>query len=291
MVPWRELLVVGCAQNCAGALPAVIANITLLRERFDRSEVLVLENDSLDATADQLRRWAHQSPGVQAFSLPGLNERLPQKTERLAHLRNAGLAWWRQRQRLQPQVLLAVLDLDEVNAEAWDLEAFAEVLAWFAAQPRAAAVFANQHPLYYDLWALRHPRLCPDDIWERQLQLHWQQPQLSDAELLEAVLAQRRLSIPPEEGPIAVESAFGGLGFYNGAWLQQLPEAVYGGSRCRWIPSPHGPRLIRWHCAEHVAFHAHLRGAGAELWIHPALINGTVYELRLNPGAWRLMQF
>ena len=290
MNPWTQLLVLGCAQNCAEPLPAVIANITRLQELFEASEVLVLENDSTDATADQLRQWTRQSPGVHAFSLPGLQARLPQKTERLAHLRNGGLAWMRQRQRLHGQALLLVLDLDEVNAEPWDLHIVRRVLSWFAAQPQAAAVFANQQPLYYDLWALRHPSLCPDDLWEQQLELHLQQPQRSDAELLEAVLANRRLRFLPEAAPIPVESAFGGLGFYSGAWLQRLPQAAYAGSRCRWISSPQGPRLIRWHCAEHVAFHAHLRQAGAELWIHPALINGTVPELRLNPGAWRQMQ-
>ncbi len=290
MIPWTELLVLGCAQNCAEPLPAVIANIIRLQAMFAASEVLVLENDSTDATADHLRHWTRQGPGVNAFSLPGLNECLPQKTERLAHLRNAGLAWLRQRRRLHPQSLLLVLDLDEVNAEPWDLQAFTQVLAWFASQHQAAAVFANQRQLYYDLWALRHPSLCPDDLWERQMDLHLQQPQLSDADLLEAVLANRRLAFAPQAAPIAVDSAFGGLGFYSGAWLQRLPQAAYAGSRCRWIHAQRGPRLIRWQCAEHVAFHAHLRQAGAELWIHPALINGSVPELRLNPGAWRQMQ-
>jgi len=289
-MPWRELLVLGCAQNCAHQLPAVIANVTRLQGLFAASEVLVLENDSTDTTADLLRGWTRQSPGVQAFSLPGLNQRLPHKTERLAHLRNAGLAWWRQRQRFHPQALLLVLDLDEVNAEPWDLGVFSQVLRWFAARPQAAGVFANQRHLYYDLWALRHPSLCPDDLWERQLEMHLQQPQLSDAELLEAVLKRRQLRFSPDAAPIAVDSAFGGLGFYSGAWLQRLPEVAYAGSRCRWIHKDQGPRLIRWQCAEHVAFHSQLRRAGAELWIHPALLNGGVPELRLNPGAWRHMQ-
>ena len=109
-------------------------------------------------------------------------------------------------------------------------------------------------------------------------------------ELLEVVLHERRVQLDPGAAPVAVDSAFGGLGFYSGAWLQRLPDAAYAGSRTSWIQAAHGLRLIRWQCAEHVAFHAQLRQAGAELWIHPALINGNVPELRLNPGAWRFMQ-
>ncbi|MCP9775634.1 glycosyltransferase [Cyanobium sp. WAJ14-Wanaka] len=290
-LPWSDLWVLGCAQNCAAALPAVLANIDRLRPWFDNSGLLILENDSKDATAEVLRAYARGGSGNHAFSLPGLADRLPIKTERLAHLRNGGLAWLRQRGLLAENSLLMILDLDEVNADPWSLEAVAEVLQWFAGKPQAAAVFANQRGPYYDLWALRHPQLCPDDIWERQLELHLERPELSDQDLLEAVLTPRQFSLPLDGKPLAVESAFGGLGFYRGSWLRRLPEVAYVGSRSRWIETGDGGvRLIRWQCAEHVAFHGQLRSAGAELWVHPRLVNWTTPQIRLNPATWRHLQ-
>jgi len=289
--PWDQLLVLGCAQSCAVALPAVIANISRLRRLFVASQVLILENDSSDATLALLRQWCQHDPGTHVGSLPGLNDQLPIKTERLAHLRNGGMDWMRQRGLLRDSALLLVLDCDEVNAEPWDLQAFTEVLAWFAAQPQAAGVFANQRGLYYDLWALRHPRYGPDDLWERQFALHLQQPQLSDQQLLEAVLQTRRFRLAEQAQPMAVDSAFGGLGFYRGSWLRRLPQAAYVGSRSCWVGAAAEARLIRWQCAEHVAFHAHLRSAGAQLWIHPRLLNWSTPGLRLNPSSWRHLQF
>jgi hypothetical protein len=55
-LPWDQLLVLGCAQSCAVALPAVIANISRLRRLFVASQVLILENDSSDAPAGSVAR-------------------------------------------------------------------------------------------------------------------------------------------------------------------------------------------------------------------------------------------
>lgn len=287
---WERLLVLGCAQTCEAPLPAVIANINRVRARFAESRVLILENDSSDGTAALLQAWAQRDGAVSAVSLPGLNQRLPIKTERLAHLRNGGLAWLREQAELLASSLVMILDCDEVNAEPWDLEAVAEVLGWLASRPAAAGVFANQRGLYYDLWALRHPTLCPDDLWERQLQRHLDEPALSDQELLESVLVGRRFSLAASGPPLAVDSAFGGLGLYRGSWLQRVPAAAYAGCISRWVPGATGMELVRWQCAEHVAFHAHLRSAGAELWIYPRLLNWTTPGLRLNPSSWRHLQ-
>jgi len=294
VLPWSRLWVLGCAQNCAAALPAVLANIERLRGLFTASELLILENDSNDATRDLIAAHGGRYPGVHALGFAGLNGQIPVKTLRLAHLRNGAMAWAQQRGAFAPGHLLVVLDLDEVNAAPWDLAAMGRVLGWFAAQPQAAAVFANQLGPYYDLWALRHPSLCPDDLWEQLMRAHLAEPGLGDELLFEQLVLPKQLSFPLKQPPFEVESAFGGMGFYKGEWLLRQRFA-YAGERTLLLVQKGQPRLVRWQVAEHVNFHLGLRAAGASLWIHPALVNWCTQDLpgglRMNPHSWRHMSF
>ena len=291
---WNQLWVVGCAQNCAEDLPGVLANVERLRARFGESRVLVLENDSTDATRELLTRHAQRDQGLRALAIADLNARIPVKTLRLAHLRNGAMAWLRRQGAFEQEALVLVLDLDAVNASPWDLDRFAAVLEWFWQKPKAAAVFANQLGPYYDLWALRHPQLCPDDIWECMLAAKLAQPALDDAALLEQVITPRRLQFEPSLAPFKVDSAFGGLGFYKTQWLAANP-LPYVGEVTRWLELQGRQQLIRWQCAEHVSFHAGLRAAGGSLWLHPALLNWPTEALpdglRLNPASWRHLSF
>lgn len=287
---WDQLWVVGCAQNCAADLPAVLANLQALRGLFRRSRLLVLENDSTDATRQLLAQHGQGDPGLRALAFTGLNGRIPVKTVRLAHLRNGALAWLEREGALAQEALVLVLDLDAVNAAPWDLDRFAAVLEWFWPKRKAAAVFANQRGPYYDLWALRHPQLCPDDIWERMLEARLADATATDAALFERVIGPRQLTFEPSLPPFKVESAFGGLGFYKTQWLQ-AHRIPYGGETTRWVERQGRPELIRWQCAEHVSFHAGLRAAGGSLWLHPALLNWHTDALpgglRMNPSSWR----
>jgi hypothetical protein len=86
---------------------------------------------------------------LQAISFKGLNERIPVKTLRLAHLRNGVMDWLKQHQVFTATNL--VLDLDNVNSLQWNIDNFHRVLSWLAGIPSAAGVFANQLGPYYDL--------------------------------------------------------------------------------------------------------------------------------------------
>jgi glycosyltransferase involved in cell wall biosynthesis len=289
-MPLAEMraLITGCGQNCAGTLPAVLKNIEQLRALFHQSEVLLLENDSTDATAELIRRYGQSHDGVHALGFPGLNARIPIKTVRLAHLRNTALEWLRSNGGWGRFDLLVVLDLDEVNAAPWDLQALSGALQWWQAQPEAAGLFANQLGPYYDLWALRHASLCPDDVWAAMLQEHGRQPELSDQELLEQVYLPRQFSLQAGAAPLEVDSAFGGLAFYSCAWLARAEPRYVGEQPLVW-DGPLGRRWLRWQCCEHVAFHRQLRTAGGRLWIHPGLINWNTQAagIRPNPSSWR----
>ncbi|NBU70105.1 MAG: hypothetical protein EBS53_01435 [Bacteroidetes bacterium] len=290
-----KLWVVGCAQNCADPLPAVLANVEALRQRFKASRVLLLENDSTDATREVIAAYGQVYKGVQAIGFASLNQRIPEKTLRLAHLRNGALAWLKQQETFEAQDLVLVLDLDEVNAAPWDQDVIEKVLVWFSGQTRAAGVFANQLGPYYDLWALRHPQLCAGDIWEQVLRTHWAEPTLTDHELFERIYQPRQLAFDPAAEPFQVDSAFGGLGFYKSDWLATNGLA-YRGEQTLLLERQGQPHLIRMQVAEHVAFHLGLRAAGGELWIHPALLNwdtnaAAAAGMRPNPASWRHLSF
>ena len=285
-----DLIVLGCAQNCGKHIENIFTNIHRLSQRFNSSQVLILENDSTDDTTDQIRLHQHLLSNLTARSFNGLNARIPAKTERLAHLRNGAIEWLKQQRTNTDETLVLVLDLDEVNATLWPIHSWLPALQWFISQPDAAGLFANQQGPYYDLWALRHPQRCPVDVWQEVLRLHLQQPELSDEELIERAYRPWQFEINSGAAPEAVDSAFGGLGFYKLSWLHRNHQP-YSGLITLWLEaSGQGSKLVRWQVAEHVSFHAGLRQAGASLWIHPALVNWTtahLSELRPNPRGWR----
>ena len=285
-----DLVILGCSQNCGRYLHHVCQNIRALGLHFRSHQVLLLENDSQDNTIDEIRNSQYLFRNLTARSFSGLNAKIPIRTERLAHLRNCAMDWVRQRQLPTQQTLVMVIDMDEVNAMPWRVDEWIQPLSWFINKRDAAAMFANQKGPYYDLWALRHPRRCPTDVWLEVINLHLEKPFLSDEGLIQQAYLPWQFTIDPDGPAEKVDSAFGGLGFYKLSWLQQC-QTSYSGLISKWLDRPGQPsKLIRWQVAEHVSLHAGLRAAGASLWIHPRLINwhtDQLPSLRPNPQAWR----
>ena len=293
-LPWSKLWVVGLAQNCEEYLPAVLANIEALGKKFRSAHVLIFENDSTDNTVDVIKHHANADLCLKAISFKGLNERIPVKTLRLAHLRNGTMDWLKQHQAFTATNLVLVLDLDNVNSLQWNIDNFDKVLSWFAGVPSAAGVFANQLGPYYDLWALRHSVYCKDDIWENLMRFKLSNPSLDSNQLYNLVIKPRQLNFKLNQSPFEVVSAFGGLGFYKGEWLA-CQQSQYCGETTLLITQQQKTNLVRWQVAEHVNFNIGLRAAGASLWIHPALINWNTIDiahgLNMNPESWRHMAF
>ena len=294
----ERLWILGCAQNSARYFPHIFANLERCQSYFQDSTILVLENDSRDGTCAWLRQYGRSNGRLQAKAFKGLNERISAKTVRLAALRNAGIDWLRAQGALESaNDLVMILDLDEVNADPWDFTQWEQVLSWFLARDQAGAVFANQQGPYYDLWALRHPQLCPHDVWWHVYQIHLQHPLLSDEQCIERGYAPWQFTLSPDQEPFQVESAFGGLGLYKTSWLRRA-QAPYCGEQARLLSAADaGLQLLRWQVAEHVSFHAGLRAAGASLWLYPGWINWNTQAvadkggLRPNPAAWRHLAF
>jgi hypothetical protein len=249
----RRAIITGLARDCAAYLPEVLANLGRWAALYEDSYFLFAVSDSQDGSRMLLDHWLAAGRSGEVLELGCLEERLPRRTERIAWLRNACL----DRVRASPQRdwdHLVVADLDDVLARPMPERPFAHAIDWLEASPQRAAVFANAAPRYYDVWALRHPRWCPHDVWHR-IWGRAAEESFESAKFREVF--RRQIEIPSDMAPIAVRSAFGGLAVYR---LAQALRSSYRGL-------DEGGREV----SEHVAFNEAIAAAGGALHIFPAL--------------------
>lgn len=242
----------GTARSCAAALPASIHKLRELGALFAHHEIHVYENDSSDTTGALLDHFARDGL-LHAIREQGIAARMPLRTERLAYGRN----------RLLDQVLgqgavvdgapfdyICWADLDGLVGERFSVDGF---LSCFRFEDAWDAVFPLSWPLYYDLWALREPTICPDDyVWSGK---HTLNAALYAGREIHA--ATQQLAPGRVAGWVPVQSAFGGFGLYK--------AAIAGHGRYT------GLQDGREVC-EHVPYHAQLVAAGARLYLNPQCI-------------------
>ena len=252
--PKRSAVIVGCARDCEAFLPGVLQNVTTIASLYSQAAFVFVENDSTDNTRQILQTWLSNRPN--SF-LVYPNESVAQeakRTARLAIARNTymdtlhsdHLAWFDH---------LVVLDFDNVNTTIISKESLAAAIKFLDSSTQNAAVFATQLP-YYDLWTLRHDVWCPQDCWA---EVESRPAYLPRHRAIERYVTSRQLNIPPDTPPIAVRSAFGGLGIYK---LNFVRAARYVGLR------PDGFEIC-----EHVAFNEAAVQKGGILYIYPRLLN------------------
>jgi hypothetical protein len=247
----------GVARNCAGYLPDVLANLGRFAASYAETSFIFLVSDSTDQSRSILERWLADDRGGRrrgtVIDLGSLADRLPKRTERIAHARNACLDEIR-RSEVAGYDHLVMADLDDVLAFPVRADAFAQAVRWLDGSPTRAAVLANAAPRYYDVWALRHDRWCPQDCWhpiwgraaEESFEAAWFRE-----------VFVRQIEIPATLPPITVRSAFGGLGIYR------LSFAL----SARYCGLDSAGREV----SEHVAFNETITRSGGQLCIFPPL--------------------
>jgi hypothetical protein len=244
----KRIAFLGTARSCAAALPASIAKLRELGALFAEHAIHVYENDSSDDTGALLDHWARDGL-LHAIREQGVAARMPLRTERLAYGRN----------RLLDHVLdqgadrfdyICWADLDGLVGERFSVDGF---LSNFRHEAAWDAVFPLSWPLYYDLWALREPTICPDDYVASGL--HSLNAALFAGREIHA--ATQQLQPGRVAGWLPVQSAFGGFGLYK--------AAVVGHGRYSGLVD--GREVC-----EHVPYHAQLVAAGARLYLNPQCI-------------------
>jgi hypothetical protein len=248
MLRGKRIAFLGTARSCAAALPASITKLRELGGLFAEHQIHVYENDSSDATGALLDHYARDGL-LHALREQGVAAAMPLRTERLAYGRN----------KLLDHVLglgtdrfdyICWADLDGLVGERFSTEGF---LSNFRFEDSWDAVFPLSWPLYYDLWALREPTICPDDyVWSGQ---HTLNAALAAGREIHA--ATQQLAPGRVAGWVPVQSAFGGFGLYK--------AAVVG--RGRYTGLVDGREVC-----EHVPYHDLLVKAGARLYLNPQCI-------------------
>jgi glycosyltransferase involved in cell wall biosynthesis len=245
------LVVVGCVRNGAKTVRRAVETLAAATAGFAHVQFLIVESDSTDATVATLEDLRRQSESFAFVSLGALAERIPARTERIAHCRNQYLEELRTNPRYSSVDYVMVADLDGVNN---DLRRAAVETCWTSVQPWDV-VTANQRDAYYDIWALRHPDWCPVDCHEQYTRLR---PIFGHPRALAIAIHSRMARLSPWTTWIEVDSAFGGLAIYR---REALLAADYSGVS--------GAQPV----CEHVPLHAQLRAKGFRIFINPALIN------------------
>ena len=108
---------------------------------------------------------------------------------------------------------------------------------------------------------------------------------VSDEEAFERVFRPRVFSLPKGSQPVAVDSAFGGLGIYK------MPSAIGGAYRgereVRITPHDFAEQQITVQLCEHVPFNRRITRNGGRLFIVPSLINYTTPHMDYPPSDCR----
>jgi hypothetical protein len=230
---------------------------------------MFITNDSTDGTSSLLRDWGHSQKQTVILDFTGIVQALPERTVRLACLRNMYLQELRKEATMGISYdLLIIADLDGVNDQISVGQDFERAIG--GAPNDWGAVFPNQTGAYYDVWALRHASWSPNDCWH---QIEEEKgrffPRRRDR-LIKKHVRSRQVKIYSYERPIQVDSAFGGFGIYR---TKYLDGAWYGGLTSSGV-------IV----CEHVTFNSLVKRNGARLYILPTLQNEAPSE-HLGDGA------
>lgn len=272
--PPRRAAIVGAARDCGRHLPRVLDNLERIAETYAETFFVFAVSDSSDDTSKQLETWIANGRNGRVLDLGTLEPTIPVRTARIAHARNACLDAVRDSIAMAYDHLI-VVDLDDVLDGDLAIDAVRQAADWLDAAPERAGVFANAAPRYYDIWALRHESWCPGDCWHAIWGRSADQS-FEAAKFRESLF--RQIVLPATMPPIAVQSAFGGLGLYKMPFARQ---SAYAGIDLQDRP-----------VSEHVAFNEAIRKAGGRLHILPSLIVQAPLQHLYSPDEfslrWRL---
>lgn len=246
----QSITFLGCARQCSNALPETLAKIRQLGGLFNEYHICVFENDSTDTTRQILQQYREIMP-LKLITRDGLDSQLPGRTTRLAFARNLLLDL----SRTIGSHYVCWVDMDGlINNDYPSEQSF---LSCFKYESCWDGVFPVNNGSYYDVWALRHPQICPQDYMRKaenfdalfDIQVAYGLA-FGNATLLGHVLS----------GWLPVDSAFGGMGIYK---LSELGMARYYGSS------------EENEICEHVLFHQTLKTQGKALYINPEFLIAT----------------
>jgi hypothetical protein len=197
---YSSVVILGCARDVEKYLTKVLKSIERISSLFEKSKVIIYENDSIDKTVELLQTWG-KGDIISEKNIPG------KRTHRLAYARNKLLDLALK----ENSEYIIILDLDD-RCEDISIPGIVSTLdnttEW-------AMMGANQKDKYYDVWALR-----TFDNWMRGDFLSRENCGENDCHV-------DNIHIPQHMHLIQVKSCFGGLGIYKTRYIKNCK--YYGG--------------------------------------------------------------
>ncbi len=245
----KRIVFLGCARDCEGSLGETIEVLGRLGRSFKSCEITIFENNSRDNTRGFLNVLASVGE-ITVIGSDATDPQFPRRTERIAFARNALLDWIRVKARYVPDYVCWA-DMDGVLVKNFDDTGFYSCFKC----PRAwEAVFPVADVFYYDIWALRHDYLCPNDY----VKFMKNAPRSLGVDMAVAIGAySRQLNLRSLKSWLKVDSAFGGMGIY--VW-SAISDKKYAGM---W----EGEEIC-----EHVPFNRSVGQSGGRLYINPDFV-------------------
>jgi hypothetical protein len=250
---FNNIVVAGIVRNCGKNIMGDIDRLNMALQGCDNLKYLIIESDSMDDTLEKLEFLNNSISDFHYISLGVLRTNIPKRTERLAFCRNKYLEEIESNPLYRDIQYVLVTDLDGTN-ELLTKENIASCLQiddWDVCT-------ANQKGPYYDIWALRHPELSPNDCWKAY---HYMVDELGIKPEIagQKVLKSRMLWFKKNVKPFEVDSAFGGLAIYRRNILENIR---YSGI------DENGAEVC-----EHVALNRQIKEKGGKIYLNPRLIN------------------
>ncbi|WP_100612509.1 glycosyltransferase family protein [Confluentibacter lentus] len=250
---FNNIAVVGIARNCGEFIISEIERLEKALNNYNNVQFLIIESDSNDNTLEKLEYLKNTIKNFHYITLGELESLIPVRTERLAFCRNKYLEELENNKLFQNTEYVLVSDLDGMNklltkeniASCW------EISDWDVCT-------ANQKGFYYDLWALRHPLISPNDCW-KVYHFMVNELGLKSKQARRKALKSRMFWFQKSLKPFEVDSAFSGLAIYKRHTLYDV----------RYI----GVDDNGYEICEHVALNKQIKEKGFKIYINPKLIN------------------
>lgn len=247
-----SFLVVGTARNCSNTIIKDIKIIINALSFSSKISFFIIESDSEDDTTTKLEICKNKIPNFFFSSLGDLKKFFPLRTERIAFCRNQYLKEIKNNKNFNNVDYVCVMDFDGVNKL---LNRKAILSCWQKIDWDVCC--SCQKGPYYDVFALRHKLLSPNDCWEQRDFLIKQ----GFTRFLATYISvySRMINFSKSKNWIRVDSAFGGFAIYT---TNSIKKGKY-----------EGKNNLNKEICEHVSLNKSITEAGGEIYINPLLIN------------------
>jgi hypothetical protein len=279
-----RIVVAGCARDCGEHLDRIFENINKLTTYYPGTALVLVENDSIDNTFERLIDKGKHFIRTSINKLPNLSKQIPLRTQRLAFVRNLIIDILRE-ERFQDCDIVLMIDFDEVCTDSWDIDELSRAFVYLMSNTQLMACFSNCNGHYYDLWALRHPKICPVDIWLDAFKYRLMTESSVEDAFLNKV-TPHIFQIPTSLPPFSVDSAFGGMGIYSMNAIRATSSEYVGEQSSRLTLHSGEDAIVRYQKCEHVSFHQGMvTKLGGQFAIVPALVTQDTHRRRFIPAA------